>query len=591
MRLVPLAVRAALLGSLTLLVFSGPTRAQEGEDELEKLIDEASSESSLDDWADEEAERPPTFPRLEHHGYFRFRGDLFWRGHLGTVVPGDQSSGTSAIPAPLTENVANNDEANPFLDEVGSQDARTLATANIRFRYSPTFHISPTLRIHATFDILDNMVLGSTPDFAGSLARPDVPLSVFSQSQAPPEAGTNGFRDGIRVKEAYADWQPAFLLRVGRMRSHWGLGVLANGGQCIDCDYGDYADRAMLLFKMYGVYIAPMWDFVYSGATTEDPADFFGQPKDLGQDDDVKQWVLAIFQRPLSEAEKEKREVDLREHLKPAFDWGLYTVFRKQDLALSKESWDAFREDGFTGSTYQSADLVPRDAWAVIPDLWLRFEKRFDYFSGIRFEMEAVGLIGEVDRALDDASAGTPERSIRQYGLAAELEYDWHQMSFGLDTGFASGDSAEGFGVEDQHQLTEPDGTPNETVTAFKFDRDYHVDLLLFREVIGTVTNAVYVKPYVSYDLFDSVEESLGARLDLLYARAIEPRATPGDDGNLGFEADLRLFYEEKGTFNLDIESGFLFPGSAFDYVDASGTTVESAKFAFTVQTRLTLQF
>jgi hypothetical protein len=114
---------------------------------------------------------------------------------------------------------------------------------------------------------------------------------------------------------------------------------------------------------------------------------------------------------------------------------------------------------------------------------------------------------------------------------------------------------------------------------------------MLFREVIGTVTNAGYYKPWVRYDLFDSVEDALGAQLDLLFAHALEPSATPGGDSFLGFEADLRLFYEEKGRFNLDIESGFLVPGSAFDYVDQNGEVVRSAEFAFTVQGRLTLQF
>ncbi|MCB9729332.1 MAG: TIGR04551 family protein [Deltaproteobacteria bacterium] len=577
---------------LALIACAGsiPARADDVDDELEKLIEEAGSDSSLGGWADKQAERPPSYPRLEHHGYFRFRADLFWRGHLGTVNPDDRTQHTSAIPAPLRENAINNDPDTPFANQIHSNGAKTIAGANIRFRYQPKFLISSSMRIAATFDILDNLVLGSTPDFDGNLSRPDVPLSAFASSQAPPQSGINGFRDGIRVKEAYAEWQPAFLLRLGRMSSNWGLGMLANGGQGIDSDYGDYVDRAMLLLKIYGVYIAPMWDFAYSGATTEDPGNFFGQAKDLGQADDVKQWVLAIFQRPLSEAERAKRQIELREEFKPAFDWGLYTVFRKQNLDLTQESYRDYLESGGL-KTYDYLTLVPRDAWVVVPDLWLRFEKRFDYTSGIRFELEAAGLIGEIGNVSDDASTDGSNRKIRQLGVAMELEYQRGQISMGLDAGMASGDSAEGFGVNDRPVLAEADGSPNRNVTAFKFDRDYHIDLLLFREVIGTVTNTVYVKPYVSYDVFDSVEEALGARLDLLVAEALAPSATPGDKRHLGVEADLRLFYEEKGVFNLDIESGFLFPGKAFDLLDQNGDRLRSAKFAFTVQTRLTMQF
>ncbi len=200
-------------------------------------------------------------------------------------------------------------------------------------------------------------------------------------------------------------------------------------------------------------------------------------------------------------------------------------------------------------------------------------------------------MIGQIDNVSDDVSSPDPSRTIRQFGVAMELEYQRGQLSGGLDAGLASGDSAEGFGVNDRPVLADQDGKPNRRVTGFKFDRDFHIDLLLFREVIGAVTNAVYFKPYIAYDVFDSVEEALGARLDLLVAEALAPEGTPGNKRHLGVEADLRLFYEEKGKFNLDIESGFLFPGKAFDLLDQNGDRVRSAKFAFTVQTRLTMQF
>src|SRR5690606_36731967 len=137
--------------------------------------------------------------------------------------PGVPGTGTSAIPAPITEYVVNNEGTSAFGEAVGSDDGTTIASANIRFRYSPTIHVARSMRIHATVDFLYNVVLGSTPDYAGYLLRPDVPLVAFSDADVPPASGVNGFQDGVRVKEAYAEWQPAFLLRVGRQASHWGL--------------------------------------------------------------------------------------------------------------------------------------------------------------------------------------------------------------------------------------------------------------------------------------------------------------------------------------------------------------------------------
>ena len=36
---------------------------------------------------------------------------------------------------------------------------------------------------------------------------------------------------------------PVGVLSAGRMGNHWGLGMLANGGDCLDCNGGDAVDR------------------------------------------------------------------------------------------------------------------------------------------------------------------------------------------------------------------------------------------------------------------------------------------------------------------------------------------------------------
>ena len=189
---------------------SGPNDKTKTAD-LEDMLKKASTSKGLDSWVDKVVERPRSYPYFEHHGYFRFRADLFYNGHLGTVVPGEAGSGTSAIKAPLTENEVNN-TSNAWIDGgggVSSQDAATIAGANLRLRYQPTVHISSKMRINATLDLLDNLVLGSTPDYQPFLDRPDVPLVAFTGSQVSPSAGVNGVRDSIRVTEAFAEWQPA----------------------------------------------------------------------------------------------------------------------------------------------------------------------------------------------------------------------------------------------------------------------------------------------------------------------------------------------------------------------------------------------
>jgi len=596
-------LKAALFAALSALItIEGTTQARAEDEDLDALLDQEQRVRETGGWAaDVRAEKPRSFPYFEHHGYFRFRADFFHNGHLGTVIPGDEKSGTSGMHAPLTENVINNENVGVSA-LVGTEDATTIATANMRFRYQPTLHISDSLRVKATFDILDNLVMGSTPDFAVNLARPDVPLVAFAQSQAPPSDGRNGFQDSIRVKEAYGEFQPAFLIRAGRQAWDWGLGILANSGNNVtrsigpgaglDQDFGDFADRLLVAFRLYDINVALAWDYLYSGAISDDPTQPYGQPKDLGNADDGNQYILSIFQRPVTADELEKRRVSLTEKFEPAFDWGLFGVYRQQNFDLENTSFTKLREDGGSKS-YNQLQLVPRDAWAFIPDLWLKFEKHFDFFTSIRIEFEALAVIGEIGDV--EAGINTPpknnSRTIEQFGGALEVELNHNQLTVGLDAGFATGDNVRSFGVLDRTQIDTAQGGANRRVTSMKFDRDYYIDLILFREVIGTITNAIYIKPYISYDFFESPDDTLGVRLDLLYAQALQPEATPGKEAFLGFESDLRLFYHSKSGFRFDLETGLLLPGGAFNYRPADTNNNRDASLAFTLQSRMSVKF
>lgn len=571
----------------------------------------------------EEEKKPRTYPWFEHHGSFRFRSDLFWRAHLGTdaFVPSDaRTVGTSLFYPPLSHNFTNNQGTGGITDPdtIGEgRDEETIAGANLRFRYSPTLHLTSDLRIHATFDVLDNLVLGSTPDFSGRLLelRPDAPLVVLAGGQAPPESGRLTWRDSIRVKEAYGEWRSLFgLLRFGRTAEHWGMGLFRNGGFDPDADFGDYVDRVSWQARFWGIDVMAAWDFAAEGPTSEGPGQFYGQPYDLDQADDVIQAVVAVFQRPVSEEDLALRKRDLDERRVPVIDWGLYNMFRRQDLDLSYETYtnilgdaDTSQDLGYAspfGGSWDAVQYVQRDAWVWIPDLWVRFEWRPKYGQQLHVELEAAIVYGRFNAAWATTTGDTSpfETDILQYGGVLQADYTTGGLSFGLEFGLASGDEdVEGFGAlglfNPVYSIND-DGLPvplgNKKLTAFSFDPDYHTDLLLFREVIGSVTNAMYFKPWVQYDLFEGEEAALGARFDLEYGRALQDAATPGNDPNLGVEMDLRLFYEEKGRFLATLEWGILFPLAGFDLLDGyggySGSRHES-KWATTLQARVHWMF
>ncbi|HOU92840.1 MAG TPA: TIGR04551 family protein, partial [Polyangiaceae bacterium] len=261
-------------------------------------------------------------PVFELHGYFRTRVEMFHRFALGRInQPSDQlwplplDHYYRGLQDPDSQSVG---DYGPVLctdkksrpSSVDSTDPtegvypcknQTQMGANLRFRLNPELHISDNLRIISQIDLLDNVVMGSTPE--GYAIEPDAAggyaalqrggynaLSLFDVSQQPPTSGVNGVKDSIRVKRVWGEFQtPVGELRFGRMPSHWGLGIFANSGDGYDDDYQTTVDRLMFStgIKALDLYFVGAWDFANEGATTENVLDPQGQAEDAAQKDDV----------------------------------------------------------------------------------------------------------------------------------------------------------------------------------------------------------------------------------------------------------------------------------------------------------------
>ena len=61
------------------------------------------------------------------------------------------------------------------------------------------------------------------------------------------------------------------------------------------------------------------------------------------------------------------------------------------------------------------------------------------------------------------------------------------------------------------------------SIRNFRFNPAYRVDLVLFHQILGQVTDAMYVKPKLRWDIFPGL--SLDAQL--VYSRALEATSTP----------------------------------------------------------------
>jgi uncharacterized protein (TIGR04551 family) len=546
-----------------------------------------------DAWAEEEWkwEEPvkPELNFLELDGYFRFRYDLFKNLDLGTYHQATNTGPFSEVNAPPTP-LCNTDPA------CAKKDADTLAGANMRLRLEPVLNVYEDIKIKMQWDILDNIVLGSTPD--GFPKSPIVPLLAFSQSQIPPSDGVNALVDSLRVKRVWAEvGTPLGQLRFGRMPSHFGMGVLANEGRGLDSDFGDTNDRIMFATKIGDFYIVPAYDWTVSGPSSATRLAPQGQPFDRDQRDDVDQYILAVARRDKDQEIKEKLEND-----ELVLNYGTYQVLRFQ--ALDAANYYAGNDPNDMTANQK---LVERDAQAWIYSLWFKL-----LWRKLSLEAEYVGILGNIgNRALaGDLDTRQADISINQHGGAFNAEYKFLRdaLTLNLLLVIASGDRAPGWGVLPLSDASPQPGSwdgsqaieTEPSINNFRMDPDFQVDLILWRQLVGLVTDAIVVRPGVQYNL----TEGFGARLDLVYSRAFFAESTPSagkaalglgsQDANLGIEADLKIFYDSEDGFHAWLQYGLLIPFGGLDraVLDTDGVNkVLDAEVAQTIQAMLAISF
>ncbi|MEE2643712.1 MAG: TIGR04551 family protein [Myxococcota bacterium] len=550
---------------------------------------------------------------IEHHGYLRLRLDLFHNFDLDTFSRQDRQGSSSLLP-PLTEQDLSGTRLYPEPSGSLAMGADSQSSANMRLRYQPTIHVSERLKIHGVLDIMDNAILGGSADgYPSALrARPDVPFEFFSTTQRPLESGVTGDRDALRVKALWGEISFEMLrLEFGRTRQHWGLGINYNDGSCLDCDFGDSVDRIMVTTRLINNYISFAWDFAGEGAvgfneleTTKNQG--LGQPFDLDQRDDINQYtfILSNFARGDAERAAEREKLRAREWVTR---WGFHNQLRDQLYSAT------LREGLSEGSRPSDYLLYEATAFSYTPDLYLSFERETQGGDRYQLELELVGVFGSIEevplpsiavenqvlcddlRPLDDCAPQDRirprEREIQAWGYALRFKARHRRLRWGILHGAASGDPSAGFGVRDQSPVvTSSGGDVDDRLSGFSFDRDYIVDLILFREIIGSVSNALYFKPWIGYRSADR-GSAWGFEFAAIYSQALVAEATPGGEAPLGLEFDGSLYYEQVKRLRLSLSYGFLFPLEGLNWYDESSGERREAGIAQTIQVMLGVLF
>ncbi|WNG29863.1 TIGR04551 family protein [Cystobacter fuscus] len=546
----------------------------------EEIRAQLATQSLASDWQEEWMEEKRKLELFTLDGYFRLRPNLYNQFDLG------KQPERRLFPSPRT-------------------NEHTQSGADMRLRLEPTFNISEEVRVKAQFDVLDNLLLGSTP----STSFPSdgyYLFDLFNDRQTSPRAGLNALRDAFSVREVYGEVStPVGLLRFGRMNAHWGLGLLRNDGNCLECDYGDQVDRVMFVTEpLEGFYVTPMFEFNNEGRYAY-PNGPDSEPVDVSKTDDVHSFVLAVARRDTPQQVKAKLDNN-----QGVLNYGLHVSYRSQQSSSEglNGSGAVLNPDGSVGG---NITYVPRNASLVIPDVWLRYEEK-----NFRVEFEVAAYLGTIG-----SRQGTPlpagnldpnqnqSLTVAEFGGAAVGEYRLlnGKLNIQLELGFASGDRAPGFGAYPGRAGSGPGGftQPGDAdgpqfrcggtdcadsyLRNFRFNRAYRVDNILFRELIGTVTDAFYAKPTLRYTLTQGFDVFGSA----VYSQAIYPQSTPSfTDRPLGLETNLGARYETEDGFVARVDWSVLFPLSGLqDYNTGTGLAATELKTAHAVRGTIGIRF
>lgn len=514
------------------------------------------------------------YPFVDWSGSFRLQQTLNNNFDLDT-------RGTSAVAPPVEQFTPANDQTSTPVDA----EADTHWSTNMRLRLEPELNITESLRVHIEADLLDNVVLGTQQGDADSYGV----------------AGIDSSQSMIKVNEAWAEIDVlSATLRAGRTDDQWGLGIFANDGDCLTCRVEAPIDRISLTIPAFGFYGRLTADFPAEGLATA-PLTFAGQSYDAGQIDDADQYTLSIFHKARTRKDRELRSHRLYVEKKPVFNGGIYFTYRSQD--------GFFRPDP-TSSTVDTGELERLDQGTLtyrgmqmyIPDVWFEVVHNPEPDMLLRVSLEAIGIFGSIENASDgqvgvsddneavncfdedtfaaNESLCTTEgsgadrkdvsSSLSEFGVALESElYLGGPVRFGLNGGFATGGSERNWGFESDASghIT---SSGRAAMQFYRFNPNYQVDLILFREVIGTVTNAYYANPWAQARFWESASSRMEVQLDAIFSGAVNPAGTPsavviddassGGNSLLGLEFDAAARYIESDQFQAELAGGILFP-------------------------------
>ena len=540
---------------------------------------------------------------FQPHGYLRMRGEFFNNFDLGR---GADRTGHTLFPIPF----------------IGTGGNHSQSDINFRFRFSPKLEISEDLSIHAQADILDNVVLGSDA-FNTPYLDPSSPLAIMNSQRL--GSTVNIKRLWGRVNTQVGEFT------FGRMPYHFGMGILHNDGNGLDQDFGDTYDRLAFTPRdiSKGHRITLMFDLLDKGATTTGEHGELGRSVDLDTLDDGYRLGVQVVRLDTDEEVKAKLAAN-----EWVVNYGLVVDYRTQ-------SWDTpvispvSDVSTLGGAGLLRNNVARRAAKLYQPDVFLTLRRKKWHL-----DLEIASTIGSVatravsETASFDTNANQP-LTFLQFGGALQTDVALlpaDALLLGLEFGAASGDkgvygfgarpwrsgsggtqgpaagggafNATGYGDIDGSHIDFSDPAHSHgRINNFQFNRAFNVDMILWRNLITTVTGAFYIKPSIRYRPTgrksgggdDSGFELTAA---IIYSQAFYAENTPGQSTPLGAELNVGITYDTADRLHTGLQYGLLLPFSGLknpgdnrDPALSSAGSIRDASIAHAVRFTVAIPF
>lgn len=480
-------------------------------------------------------------------GSFRWQGEV-WRGVDMGLAPRYMTFGTY-----------------PPLEQKGRQGSNVVESSDMRLRLEPAIYAGERGVLLGRIDLT---VYAGYPGFNSTSNLGEATMASY-----PAEPGISSFSSQAAVRYLYAKFDLFHLatVKLGRIPSHLGLGIVENIGNCIDCNGTTAIDSIQIELSPYRDYrFSASMDMPVGGMSVEQPVGIFHQGYDVSDFDDVLQYRFRIENLPPWKNG-------------PLIRWSLYSRIAWQDFSSSSQNvaTATCKPLGGWQIPYQCGQLYWRDAFFWVPDVWVSFKTPLGKVLFL-LEIELAGTYASLGATQKFAGKDTRKKIIAG-GAVARSSMIFNNLELTLEGGVASGDKqALAFGTNDRPIVAEPDDSKwesspvstNKTITTFIFNQDYYVDYILFRRILGGISSAWYFKPNFKVQITTKGKLSAWVAGSLIYARATTDNVTPGKGSDLGLETNLTAGINLGKQFSGLAGAGLLYPLSGLRAPDISDVSL-----------------